>query len=127
MIIKISIVLLILISGGTLYLVDYLLKQDQKETAAQLHQSMQQTQAEAKARARAKDRFEARLRDDLANCQTTAIKAYSDYVSLIQKAAPKKRGQPVIASAILDEATKLQAGASAECRNTYDKKLREGP
>lgn len=126
MITKISIAVLILFSCGTLYLLDYFLKQDQKADASQMHSFLQKTRDEANARAEAKVRFEAQTHADLTSCQNSATKTNADYLSLIQKALPSKRGPSAIPPNILDEAALLLQSASAECQKTYDAKLRDG-
>jgi hypothetical protein len=127
MIIRIGIVLLALIAGGTLFALDYLIKQDQKESAEQMHQVMQQTRAAAQTRAEAKARFESQLLASLSDCQANALKTHYDYVGLIQKAVNRKRAKSAIPEDILDEAAELQSSARAECKNYYDKRLIEGP
>jgi len=127
MIIRIGIVLLALIAGSALFALDYLIKQDQQESAEQMRQAMQQTRAAAQTRAEAKARFESQLLASLSACQATALKAHSDYVGLIQKAVSRKRAKSAIPQDILDEATVLQESAKTECKNYYDKRLIEGP
>src|ERR1035438_1210257 len=114
MIAKIGFVILVLISCGTLYMLDFYLKQDQEENTKQLHTFVQQTRDVALAKTSAKEKFEMQLMTDLAHCQESASKTYNNYLGLIQKAAPIRRGEPIIAKDILNEAAKLQANEKSE-------------
>jgi hypothetical protein len=127
MITKIGIFILILIAGSTLYFLDFLNKQDLEETAKQMHQTVQQVRAEAKARQETKVRFESQTLSSFTDCEATAIKTYYDYVNLIQKAVPIKRGQAIIPDEILVEAAKLVESAKSDCKKAYEKRLQEGP
>jgi hypothetical protein len=127
MILRIGIVLLALIAGGTLIALDYLIKLDQKDTAEQMHQVMQRTRTAAQTRAEAKARFESQLLASLNACQATALKTHYDYLGLMQKAISRKRSQAAIPEDILNEAAELQSSARAECKKTYDQRLIEGP
>ena len=126
MIAKIGFVALVLISCGTLYLLDYYLKQDQEENSQQLHSFVQQTRELAKAKISAKEKFEMQLTTDIAHCQENALKTYSAYSLLIQKIAPLKHGEPLIPQVILHNATDLLAQENTECKKTYDARLQEG-
>jgi hypothetical protein len=126
MIAKISFVLLVLITSGTLFMLDYYLKQDQEENSKQLHSFVQQTRNTAKAMSSAKERFEMELMTNLAHCQDDAVKTNSDYLGLILKIVPKKHGQPVMPPEVLDEAAGLLLSEKAECKNTYNSRLKEG-
>ena len=126
MIAKIGFVVLVLISSGTLYLLDYILKQDQDENSKQLHSFVKQTREEAEAKVAAKEKFEMQLMTDLAHCQENAKKRNDDYLSLIQKAAPRKHGELIISSDILNDAALFLTNEKADCKKTYDDRLREG-
>jgi len=126
MIAKIGFVILVLFSCGTLFLLDYYLKQDQEENSKQLHYFVQQTRDVAKAKSTAKEKFEMQIMTDLAHCQDNAQQTYNKYISLIQRVAPNKNGKPAIPMDIQYEATSLQAYTKAECTRTYDTRMNEG-
>ncbi len=126
MVAKIGFVLLVLITSGILYLLDYYLKQDQEENSKQLHSFVQQTRNVAKAMASAKEKFEMELMTDLAHCQDSAVKTNTDYLGLIIKVVPIKHGQPVIPPEVLDEAANLLLNEKADCKRIYDSRLKEG-
>src|ERR1035438_6717952 len=105
MIAKIGFVMLVLISCGTLYMLDFYLKQDQEENTKQLHSFVQQTRDVALAKTSAREKFEMLLMTDLARCQESAQKTFDNYHNLIQKAAPNKHGEPFIPKEVLNEAT----------------------
>ncbi len=125
MVARIGFVLLVLISSGTLFLLDYYLKQDQEENTKQLHSFVQQTRNVAKAMSTAKEKFEMELMTDLAHCQENAAKSNRDYLGLLMKVVPNKRGQPMPAD-VLDEAAGLLMSEKAECKATYDTRMGEG-
>ena len=130
MIAKIGFVALVLISCGTLFLLDYYLKQDQEENTQQLHTFVQQTREIAKAKISAKEQFEMRLMTDIAHCQDNALKTYNAYILLLEQTIPIKHGAPngvpKIPKEILDQATALLADEKAECKKNYDARLQEG-
>ena len=126
MIAKIGFVALVLISSGTLYLLDYYLKQDQEENTKQLHNFVQQTREKAKAKISARERFELELTTDVAHCREDALNTYNFYIQLIKKAAPTKHGEPYISKEVLDESATLLVEEKNECKNIYDRRLREG-
>lgn len=125
MVAKIGFVLLVLISCGALYLLDYYLKQDQEDNSQQLHSFVQHTRELAQSKIDAKEKFEIQVTSELAHCQEKALKTYNAYIVLIQNAAPVKHGLPVIPQTILDDASMLLTDENAECKKTYDAKLRE--
>jgi hypothetical protein len=125
MIAKIGFVLLVLISSGTLFMLDYYLKQDKVENAKQLHSFVQQTRNAAKAMSTAKEKFEMELMTDLAHCQEIAAQSNRNYLGLILKAVPLKHGQP-LPTAVLDEAGGLLLSEKAECVATYDSRMKAG-
>jgi alpha-D-ribose 1-methylphosphonate 5-triphosphate synthase subunit PhnH len=125
MIAKIGFVLLVLISSGTLFMLDYYLKQDQVENSKQLHSFVQQTRNAAKAMSTAKEKFQMELITDLAHCQEIAAKSNRDYLGLIVKAVPLKHGQP-LPTAVLDEAAELLLSEKADCVITYDSRTNAG-
>jgi hypothetical protein len=126
MIAKIGFVMLVLISCGTLYLLDFYIKQDQEENSKQLHSFVQQTREIGLAKTSAKERFEMQLMTDLAHCQENALKNYNNYLSLIQKVAQDKHGTSVIPEDILSQAITLQSNQKTECKNIYDTRLHDG-
>jgi hypothetical protein len=126
MITKIGFVALALIAWGTLFLLDYYLKQDQEENTRQLHAFVQQTRDQAKARSSAREQFETQLLNDATRCQDNSIKIHNAYVDLIVKVAPKKHGQTIMPSEILEQANSFLSDKKTECRNIYDERLREG-
>jgi hypothetical protein len=126
MIAKIGFVMLVLISCGTLYMLDFYIKQDQEENSKQLHSFVQQTRDIALAKTSAKERFESQLVTDLARCQDNALKAYNNYLGLIRKSAHSKHGAPAIPEDILRQAVTLQTNQKNDCKNIYDTKIREG-
>ena len=126
MIAKIGFVALVLISCGTLYLLDYYLKLDQEENTKQLHNFVQQTRETAKTKVSARERFELELTTDVAHCHEYVLNTYNSYIQLLKKAAPIKHGEPFIPNEILDEAAALLAEEKAECKKTYDTRLLKG-
>jgi hypothetical protein len=125
MIAKIGFVLLVLISSGTLFMLDYYLKQDQAENSKQLHSFVQQTRNAAKAMTTAKEKFEMELMTDLARCQEKAAKSNRDYLGIMLKAVPLKHGQS-LPPVVLEEAAGLLMSEKAECVVTYDSRLNAG-
>lgn len=126
MIAKIGFVVLVFISCGTLYMLDFYLKQDQEENTKQLHTFVQQTRNVALAKTSAREKFEMQLMTDLARCQENAQKTFNNYHNLIQKAAPNKHGEPVISNEVLNEATSLLANEKTDCKKSYDTRLHDG-
>lgn len=126
MIAKIGFVALVLISCGTLFLLDYYIKQDQEENTQQLHNFVQQTHEIAKAKSSAKEKFEMQLTTDLAHCQDNVLKTNNAYILLIQQVAPIKHGVAKISNEVLDKAAALLADEKAECKKSYDARLQEG-
>ena len=126
MITKISFVLLALIAWGSLFLLDYYLKQDQVESTRQLHDFVQQTREQEKARSAAKKQFELQLLADANRCEENAIKFHNAYVDLIRNAAPTKHEKTFMPSKILEQANSLLSEKKTECKNTYDERLRRG-
>ncbi len=126
MIAKIGFVALVLISCGTLYLLDYYLKLDQEENTKQLHNFVQQTRETEKSKVSARERFELDLTTDVAHCHEDALNTYNSYIRLIKKVAPTKNGEPYISKEVLDEAAALLVEEKNECKNIHDTRLREG-
>lgn len=122
--IVIGIVLIFLAGGSWLYL-DCLNKKEQV-VAEQMHDEVDQARAEAKKRAEVKTNFEYQINANLTSCKASAEKAKTDYMAIIQKAAPVKRGQPVISQAVLDEVEGVLAAANAECQQAYDARVTAG-
>lgn len=122
--IVIGIVLIFLAGGSWLYL-DCLNKREQV-VAEQMHDEVDQARTEAKKRAELKVNFEYQINANLTTCKANAEKAKIDYMLLIQKAAPIKRGQPVISQAIIDEAGMILTAANAECQQVYDARMKAG-
>jgi hypothetical protein len=120
----IAVVLVMFAAGGWLYL-DCLNKREQG-SAELLHQGVVQAQAEAKKRAETKKNFEAQLGATLNNCNDAADKAKADYMAIIEKTAPRKRGQAIVPPAIADESEKILAAAKADCQQVHDSRLKSG-
>ncbi|HLP99062.1 MAG TPA: hypothetical protein VK149_11495 [Sideroxyarcus sp.] len=126
---KIAAVVLILLTGGTWFYLDYLNKQEIL-AAEQSRQAMEQARAQAKARAEAlaaaRAKFEADIATELTACKATAEQAKTDYVTQHQVPVRKKPGQFTIPKAVADEATKMLETANAACQTTYDTRLANG-
>lgn len=120
----ISVALVCLAAGSWLYL-DCLNKQEQKITE-QMHDGVELARAEAKKRAETKATFEYQINANLVACQGAAEKAKTDYMALIQKTAPIKRGQAVVPQTIVDEVGVVLTTAKAECQQIYDTRLKSG-
>lgn len=120
----IAIVLIFFASGAWLYL-DCLTRQEKGE-AMQMQQGIIQARAEAKKRTEIKTAFGKEIQSDLDNCNAAADKAGSDYMSLIEQAVPRKRGQVAIPPAITVEAEKILTAAKASCKEAYDNRYKSG-
>ena len=120
----IAIVLVFITSGAWLYL-DCLNKQEKGE-AAQMHQGIVQARAEAKKRTEIKIVFGKEIQSDLDNCNAAAEKANKDYMSLIEQAVPRKRGQAIIPPDISGAADQYFAAATAVCKEAYDSRSKSG-
>lgn len=125
--------LLILLAAGAWFSLDYLNKQE-LGSAEQMRESMMSARIEAKKRAaedskrqaEEKIRFEQKLLSNLAICQDAALKAQSDYIGIIQKISPKKRGLAVLPQSVTNEAEQILESAKAECQIIYDTQLKAG-
>jgi hypothetical protein len=126
MIAKIGFILLVMITSGTLFLLDYYLKQDREENSKQLHSFVQQTRNVAKAMSSAKEKFEMELITDLARCEDSATKTNIDYLALMLKVVPSKHGQPYMPPEVIDEAAGLLLNEKADCKKIYQNRLKEG-
>jgi hypothetical protein len=126
MIAKIGFVTLVLISCGSLFLLDYYIKQDQEENSKQLHNFVQQNHEKEKKQTFERRRFELQLTTNFTYCSENARKTYNAYIQLIQKAAPIKHGETVISKEILDEAATLLVEEKARCKKVYDNRMQEG-
>lgn len=126
---KIVAVVLIVLTAGSWFYLDYLNKQQLQE-AEELRKSMEQARAvalaKAKAAAEAKAKFEAAILADLNACKATAEKAKEDFLAQNQKPVRRKPGQFTIPQAAQDEAAKTLEAANAACQATYDSRLKSG-
>jgi predicted negative regulator of RcsB-dependent stress response len=118
-------VLIVLAGGGWLYL-DCLNKQEATQSA-QMQQEMLKMRAEGKQRldaakeiADAKLSVENQIRANLASCQAAAEKSHKDYLGVIEKTLPRKRGQVVMPPIIVSESNQILASANAECQQNHD-------
>ena len=120
----IAIVFIFLTAGAWIYL-DCMNKREQDITA-QAQQGVLQARAESTRRAEVKANFEKNILDTLNNCQAAAEKAKTDYMALIQKVAPVKRGQVLIPQAVTDETETILTNARAECQLSYNARVQKG-
>ncbi|HEU0188028.1 MAG TPA: hypothetical protein VFR06_09070 [Gallionellaceae bacterium] len=121
--IVIALVLFFVAGGSWLYL-DCLNKQELGQTQS-LQQGVQQARAEAKRRAESKALYERQAQAGLKSCQDAAEKAKTDYMALLQKTLPSKRGVVVVPQAAMDEAETILAAAKAACQQGYDEKQKQ--
>jgi hypothetical protein len=117
-------VLIVLSAGGWFYL-DYLNKQEQK-FAEQSRIEMEQVRAKAKAHAEAKAKFEAQIMADLTACKASAEKAKEEYLTQHQKPVKRKPGEFTVPQESIDEAAKTLDAANAACQATYTTRLSNG-
>lgn len=122
--ILIAVVLAFLAGGAWLYL-DCLNNHEQVSTE-RMHQDVNQVRLEASRRADAKAAFEYQMKTTLNSCQAAADKAKNDYMALIQKVAPSKRGRVIIPQDVLDQTETLAIAAKADCQQIYDALLKNG-
>lgn len=118
-----SMAIILLSAGAWLYL-DCMNKREQDSTA-QAQQGLLQARAEGARRAEAKANQAKILLANFTNCQAAAEKAKNDYVILIQKTAPSKRGQIIIPQAVTDETELILAAAKNECQQAYDAQVQK--
>lgn len=127
--IVIALVLFFLAGGAWLYL-DCLNRQELGQTQS-LQQDVQQERAEARKRAELKAQFDLQLQSTLQSglksCQDAADKARTDYMALLQKSMPSKRGVVVIPQSSMDQADAILAAARTACQQNYDDRLKEQP
>jgi hypothetical protein len=126
MISKVGLIALALISFGCLYMMDYFLHQDQKNSAEQLHAFVKQSQEMTKAQALAREKFEMQLMSDIARCQKEALQTHNLYVDLIRKVATTKDEQPRISTDVIGDAAGILEHQISKCKKTYDLRLLEG-
>jgi hypothetical protein len=122
---KIVAVLLILVTGGAWFYLDYQNKQEQI-AAVEMRKAMEQLRAQAQMRAAAKAKFEAQILADMTTCKATADKAKEDFLAAHQKPVKRKPGQFTISQADTDEAAKTQEAANLACQAAYDNHLKSG-
>ncbi len=126
---KVVAVVLIVLSAGAWFYLDYLNKQELK-AAEELRQAMAQARAQAMAKAKAlaeaRAKFEAQIAADLTACKATAEKAKEDFLEANKKPVPRKKGQFAVPQAAQDEAAKNLEAANAACQSTYDTRLKSG-
>lgn len=117
-------VLIILAGAAWLYL-DCLNKREQESTS-QAQQGLLQARAEGARRAATKTIIANQLLASLTSCQAAAEKANNDYMNLIQKVAPSKRGKAIIPEAVTAEAEAILTSTKAECQQSYDNRMLMG-
>lgn len=126
---KVIAIVLIVLSAGAWFYLDYLNKQE-LQAAEEMRQAMERARVEAaakaKAAAEARAKFEADLKAELATCQAAAEKTKADYLTANSKPVPKKPGQFVIPKGVQEEADKKLAEDNAACQQAYDTKLQTG-
>ena len=122
MISKIGLIALALISCGLIYMLDYFLNQDKKDSAEQLHAFVQQTHQIGKDR----EKFEMQLMSDIASCQKEALMTHNMYVDLIHKVASNNEEHPYISSKIIGDAANILERQISKCKKTYESRLNEG-
>ncbi len=126
MISKIGLIALALISFGCLYMLDYFLHQDQKNSSEQLHAFVQQSQEMTKAQALAREKFEMQLMSDIARCQKEALQTHNLYVDLIRKVASTKDEHPYISTDVIGDAAGILEHQISKCKKAYDSRLLDG-
>jgi hypothetical protein len=126
MISKIGLIALALISFGCLYMLDYYLHQDQKNTTEQLHAFVQQSQEMTKAQALAREKLEMQLMSDIALCQKEALQTHNLYVDLIRKAASTRDEHSNISTDVIGDAAGILEHQIYKCKKAYDSRLLEG-
>jgi hypothetical protein len=117
-------VLIVLSAGGWFYL-DYRNKQELK-FAEQSRLELEQVRAKAQARAAAKSKFEAQIMADLTACKEAAEKAKTEYLTQYQKPVKRKPGEFTVPQENIDEAAKTLDTANAACQATYTTRLSAG-
>ncbi|HEY6095999.1 MAG TPA: hypothetical protein VIU93_13705 [Gallionellaceae bacterium] len=125
--IVIALVLLFLAGGSWLYL-DCLNRQELAQ-AQSLQQDVQQARTEARKRAELKAQFDSQsqsnLQSGLKSCQDAADKANADYMALLRKTMPSKRGVVVIPQATLDAADAILSAAKSACQQEHDDRMKQ--
>ena len=126
---KIVAIVLIVLSAGTWGYLDYLNKEQIRESE-ELRRSMEQARAQALARAQAaaeaKAKFEAMILADLTTCKTTVEKTKENFLEANKKPVRRKPGQFTVPAAAQEEADKTQEAANAACQANYDTRLKNG-
>lgn len=122
--IVIAVVLVFVTAGAWLYL-DCLNKHELVSTE-RVHHDVDQVRLEASKRADAKAAFEYQLKSTLSSCQAAAEKGKSDYMVLIQKMAPSKRGKVIIPQEVMDNSETIATAAKADCQQIHDARLKNG-
>lgn len=125
MIKKLTAIVLIFLAGGAWLYLDCLTRQENGE-AVQMQQGIAQARAEAQKRTEIKTAFGKEIQTDLENCNTAADKAGSDYMSLLEQAVPRKRGQTGVPPAIVAEADKILTASKAVCQQVFDNRSKSG-
>jgi hypothetical protein len=126
MISKIGLIALALISFGCLYMLDYYLHQDQKNTTEQLHAFVQQSQEMTKTQALAREKFEMQLMSDIARCQKEALETHNLYVDLIRKVTSSKDERHYASSDVIGDAAGILERQIYKCKKAYDSRLLDG-
>ena len=126
---KIVAIVLIVLSAGTWGYLDYLNKEQIRESE-ELRRSMEQARAQAMARAKAaaeaKAKFEATILADLTTCKATAEKVKEDFLEANKKPVRRKPGQFTVPAAAQEQADKALESANAACQTNYDTHLKNG-
>lgn len=122
---KILAIVVICFSGGAWLYLDCLSKHEQG-SARQTRVEIEKARSEAQRRALGKVNFESQLLMDLNICKAAADKGKNDFMQLIPKAVPSRRGPYVLPQAVEAEAVRIQEAAKTECQQLYDARLKAG-
>lgn len=119
-------IVMIVLAGGAWGLLDYLNRQEEasafrmQQEMLQMRRDSQKRNETAKKLADAKVSLETQIRNNLASCQAAAEKTNNDYLVVVEKTLPRKRGQVVMPQNIVNESAQLLEAAKAECQLIHD-------
>lgn len=119
-------VLLIMLTGGAWFALDYMNRQEQMQAKA-IQSGLQLAKMEARNRSRMQSSIDSLINGAETSCEAAADKAQSDYVALLQKLMPVKRKiQLPVPQPVLDEAAALTVNAKAECKRQMEEMQKKG-
>jgi hypothetical protein len=126
MIKQIVAILLVVLSAGAWFYLDYMNKQELMASGQMRLALAQMRQTEEENRARAKAKFEAAARNEFIDCLGEAERARSKYINTNISPIPKKPDLLFITRPVLEEATKILAASTVACQLAYDSRLKKG-